>query len=279
MREHKDFTLKFGAKSLKLGKEPVIMGILNVTPDSFSDGGLHKGPYSGLEHTRKMLREGADIIDIGGESTRPEAVKILSKEELSRVLPALDLLQQHEPEAIISIDTYKAEVAEKALKRGVNIVNDVNGLQGNVDIASVVAKYKAAVIIMHNDKKRSKKNDIMDEIKRYFEKSLQIASDAGIDKNRIVLDPGFGFAKNHKENYEIMRRLDELHSLNFPLLIGTSNKSMIGKVLDVPICQRLGGTIATNVYTYNKGAHIFRVHDVKENLNALKIAKATLYGI
>ncbi len=278
MNKHNNFTLSLGKKSIKLGRKPIVMGILNVTPDSFFDGGLHKGSYSALEHVRLMLKAGATIIDVGGESTKPEAVKVLTKEELSRVLPAMELLKEHEPNAIISIDTYKAEVAEKALMAGAKIVNDVNGLQKDKEVADVVGKHKSGIIIMHNDPKRNSKEDIIDAIKRFFEKSLLIAKDAGINDNKIVLDPGFGFAKNHKENYEILRRIDELHSLGFPLLVGTSNKSMIGKLLDAPVCQRLSGTIASNVLAYNNGAHIFRVHNIKENLDALKITQATLYS-
>ncbi len=265
-------------RPIKLGQTPVIMGILNVTPDSFSDGGLHLGKYGALEHAQMMLKQGATIIDVGGESTRPEAVSINSKTELRRVMPVIELLREHEPDAIVSIDTYKAEVAYQALLKGAKIVNDVNGLQADREIADVAANFGAPVIIMHLDKKRDRKKDIIGEMKRFFEKSLTIAKDAGIRKNRIVLDPGFGFKKSLKENYEILQRLPELHSLGYPILVGTSNKSMIGELLDLPIEKRLAGTISTNVLAYNNGAHIFRVHDVKENLKALKIAQAGLYG-
>lgn len=276
IKKHKNYKIRIGRKILKLGSDPVIMGILNVTPDSFSDGGLYQGAYGALEHARKMLKEGANIIDVGGESTRPEAISLNTQTEISRVMPIIEILKEHEPKAIISVDTYKAEVAESAILKGAKIINDVSGLQRDKEIADVASKHDAPVIIMHWDKKRSKRKDIIGEIKKYFEKSLTIAKDAGIKDNKIILDPGFGFAKSLQENYEILRRLDELHSLNFPILVGTSNKSMIGNLLDIPIDQRLGGTIATNIIAYNKFAHIFRVHNVQENKRALKVARATI---
>ncbi len=278
MDKHKEYKVKIGRRVLKLGSSPTIMGILNVTPDSFSDGGLHKGPYSALEHARKMLMQGAHIIDVGGESTRPEAVKVFKQEELDRIMPFLTLIKEHEPNAIISIDSYKAEVAKQAVLNGAKIVNDVNGLQGEPEMAEIVADFDVAVIIMHWDKKRNRHKDIMGEIKRFFEKSLKIAQKARIKKERIILDPGFGFAKSFKENYEILRRLEELHNLGFPILIGTSNKSMIGHLLDIEVHERLAGTIATNIIGYEKGAHIFRVHNIEKNMQALKVAHATKYG-
>lgn len=279
IKEHKNFKIKAKKKSVKIDSDPIIMGILNITPDSFSDGGLHQGTYSALEHARKMLLEGANIIDIGGESTRPEAVSINSQSELDRVMPIIEILSEHEPKVLISVDTYKAEVANRAILKGASIINDVGGLQRDLEIADVVARHNAATIIMHWDKSRDRTKDIISELKRFFKKSLMIAKDAGIKDNKIILDPGFGFAKTFKENYEVLNRLDELQSLNYPILVGTSNKSMIGKLLDAPIDQRLSGTIASNIIAYNKGAHIFRVHNVKENLAALKVAKATIYGV
>ncbi len=278
MNRHKIFKLDIPDKPINLGKQPIMMGILNITPDSFSDGGLHKGNYSALEHAQNMLNQGATIIDVGGESTKPTAKPINTQTELDRVIPLIKLLSEHELNCIISIDSYKAAVAERAIKSGAKIINDVKGLQGEVELADVAALHKVPIIIMHWDKARNSKKDIIDEMKRFFKKSLSIAKNAGIKDNKIVLDPGFGFAKTLKENYEILRRLDELHSLGFPLLIGTSNKSMIGNLLGLEINERLAGTIATNVLAYNNRAHIFRVHDVKQNLNALKAAKATLYG-
>ncbi|MCF6343322.1 MAG: dihydropteroate synthase [Devosiaceae bacterium] len=278
MDRHKTFKLAIPNKSINLGKQPIMMGILNITPDSFSDGGLHRGNYSALEHAQNMLNQGANIIDIGGESTKPTAKPISVQTELDRVIPLIKLLSEHEPNCVISIDSYKAVVADKAIKSGAKIINDVKGLQGGAELADMAALHNVPIIIMHWDKARNSKKDIIAEMKRFFKKSLSIARNAGIKDNKIVLDPGFGFAKTLKENYEILRRLDELHSLGFPLLIGTSNKSMIGKLLDLEINERLAGTIATNVLAYNNGAHIFRVHDVKQNLNALKVAKATLYG-
>lgn len=267
-----------GHDPLLLGSAPVVMGILNVTPDSFSDGGAHDGVAAAVAHANLMLAEGADILDIGGESTRPGHDPVGTQAELDRVMPVLDALRDAGITAPRSIDTYKAVVADQAVQAGATIINDVHGFQREPEIADVAALYGVPAIAMHWDEARDRNKDVIGEMIRFFEKSLKIADSAGLSREAIVLDPGFGFAKSLEENYEILRRLPELLTLGYPLLAGTSRKSMIGKLLDVPADQRLAGTLATTTIAYSAGAHIFRVHDVRANRDALRVAAATLYG-
>jgi len=278
MIRHTPFQLTLANGTLPLGPSPVTMGIVNVTPDSFSDGGDSNDVWRATAHAKTLLLEGADIIDIGGESTRPEAEELPVQQELDRTLPVIERICSEHPDVLLSVDTYKALVADQAIQVGARIINDVHGLQRDPEIADVAALHHAPVIIMHWDDSRDSKADIISEMSRYFMKSLEIADNAGIARDAIVLDPGFGFSKSLSDNYEILRRMDELHSLGFPILTGTSRKSMIGKVLSVPPKERVSGTIATSVLAYTAGAHIFRVHDVRENREALAIAEATLYG-
>jgi dihydropteroate synthase len=225
-----------------------------------------------------MLAEGADLIDVGGESTRPGAEPVGPQQELDRVMPVLDALHEAAFPLPLSIDTSKALVADQAVQAGAMLINDVRGLQGEPEIADVAALHHVPVIAMHWDKERDRDKDLLDEIRRFFERSITIAERAGVPKNRLILDPGFGFAKSLAENYELLRRLAELHDFGYPLLVGISRKSMIGKLLDVPADQRLAGTVATSVIAYSAGAHIFRVHDVRPNRDALRVAEATLHG-
>ncbi len=263
---------------LALGPKPLIMGILNVTPDSFSDGGHHTNPEKALDHTRAMLEQGADIIDIGGQSTRPGAKEISTQEELDRVIPVIEHLIASGIKVPISIDTFKALVADQAIQAGASIINDVSGLQREPEIATIAARYNAPIIIMHWDKQRDHSVDIIEEMHRFFELSLEIAQNANIPNNKIIIDPGFGFAKTLDENYQILGRLNELKTLGFPLLVGTSRKSMLSKLLQ-PVPDELAtATAATSVIAYQQGAHIFRVHDVAQNHQALQIANASLYA-
>lgn len=254
------------------------MGALNVTLDSFSDGGHFFGTEDALAQVNKMVAEGADIIDIGGESTRPGSVAIDAKEELKRVMPVLKGLKG-KISVPISIDTYKAEVAEKALASGASIVNDIWGLQKDPPIADVAAKYKVPVIIMHNQEGTHYTGDIVKEICKFFEHSLEIAFKAGIKKEFIILDPGIGFGKTFEQNKEVMLRLDEFNTLGYPVLLGVSRKSMIGYILNLPVDERLEGTLAATVIGVAKGAKIIRVHDVKENLRALRVADALIRAL
>ncbi|MDB5563395.1 MAG: folP [Hyphomicrobiales bacterium] len=279
MVAHHEFAVPLpNGASLQLGRTPIVMGILNLTPDSFSDGGAHDSLAAALAHARLMLAEGADIIDIGGESTRPGAEPVGPQDELDRVMPMLDALCEAAFPLPLSIDTQKPLIADQAAQAGAIIINDVSGLQGEPEMADVAALHKVPLIAMHWDKARDPAKDIIGEMKRFFERSILIADKAGVPKHLLILDPGFGFAKSLAENYEILRRLAELHELGFPLLAGTSRKSMIGKLLDVPADQRLAGTIATSVLAYTSGAQIFRVHDVCPNRDALRVAQAALYG-
>jgi len=278
MSPHSTHQIPIKEGILALGPKPLIMGILNVTPDSFSDGGHHTNPEKALAHTRTMLEQGADIIDIGGQSTRPGAKEISTQEELDRVIPIIEHLVTSGIKVPISIDTFKALVADQAIQAGATIINDVSGLQREPEIATIAARYNTPIIIMHWDKQRDQNADIIEEMHRFLEKSLEIAQNANVQKNKIIIDPGFGFAKSLDENYQILGRLHELHKHGLPLLIGTSRKSMLSKLLQ-PVPDELAtATAATSVIAYQQGAHIFRVHDVAQNLQALQIAYASLYA-
>ncbi|WP_430886596.1 dihydropteroate synthase [Fusibacter sp. JL216-2] len=269
--------MKFMDHTLEIGKRTYVMGILNATPDSFSDGGQFNEVKAGIEHAIEMVEEGADIIDVGGESTRPGAKEVTLEDELERVVPLIKGIREN-VNVPISIDTYKAKVAEAALQAGANMVNDVWGLQREPEIAKVAARAGAPVIAMHNQKGTHYDEDIIESMRKFFKKSIQIALDAGVPKEHIILDPGIGFGKTSEQNVVVMGRLHELHDLGYPILLGTSRKSMIGKILDLPSDERVEGTIATNVVGVMAGMEIVRVHDVKENLRAVKVADAIVRG-
>lgn len=254
-------------------KKTYIMGILNITPDSFSDGGNFNSVENALNHAKKMINEGADIIDLGGESTRPGHTYVDADEELRRILPVIKKLKE-EINTPISVDTYKSKVAEESLKLGVEMINDIWGLQKDKDMANVIAKYDAYVCIMHNQDKTEYEKDIIESIKEFLNKSINIALTAGIDQEKIVIDPGIGFGKTFEQNLEVLRRLSELKTLGYPILLGTSRKSVIGNVLDVEPKERVEGTIATTVLGIRDGVDIVRVHDVLENLRAAKMSDA-----
>lgn len=255
------------------GKRTYIMGILNLTPDSFSDGGDFKDIDIAINHVKEMISEGADIIDLGGESTRPGHTYVDANEEKRRIIPVIKKLKE-EIDVPISVDTYKADVAEEALKLGVEMINDVWGLRKDENMASVVAKYSANICIMHNQDGTEYDKDIMDSIKEFLSESIDIGLRNGIKKENIVLDPGIGFGKTFEQNLEVLRRLDELKDLGYPVLLGTSRKSVIGGVLNVEPKERVEGTIATTVLGIRDGVDIVRVHDVKENIRAAKMADA-----
>ncbi len=254
-----------------------IMGILNVTPDSFSDGGKFISVESAVEHARSMVKEGADIIDVGGESSRPFSSPVSEEEEMRRILPVIEELS--DLKVPISVDTYKPKVAEEALKRGASIVNDIFGLRKE-GMADVVRDYDAAVVIMHmkgepkNMQMNPSYDDTIGEIMGFFRERVEFALSKGIEKDKIILDPGIGFGKRVEDNLMLIKSLESFRCLGYPILMGTSRKSFIGKILDLDVNERLEGTIATNVISLLHGASIFRVHDVKENLRALKIAEA-----
>jgi dihydropteroate synthase len=264
--------LECRGKTLDLRK-PVIMGVLNVTPDSFSDGGQFSEKKAAIERAERMVEEGASIIDIGGESTRPGAQAVPAQEELRRVLPVLEEVKKLG--AIISIDTYKPEVAAACLGEGAHIINDITGLE-NGKMAGVAAEFNAPVVIMHmrGNPRTMQENpqyrDVVGDIKGFFAERIEKAQKAGIEK--IILDPGIGFGKSTGHNLEIIGRLHEFMELGFPIMLGTSRKSFIGKIAGGKPAERLGGTIASNTIGLLNGARIFRVHDVKENKRALETA-------
>lgn len=267
--------IRIGNRQIDLGAKTHIMGILNVTPDSFSDGGRYTLLENALEQARRMVGEGADFIDVGGESTRPGSAEVDEVEEMRRVLPVIEALVKeiHVP---ISIDTYKASVAEAAIKAGASLINDVWGFQKDARMAEVAAAYDVPSILMHNQTGTHYDQDILESMKSFFEKSIGLARKAGYDVGQIILDPGIGFGKTAEQNIEVMSRLEVLHDMMMPVLLGTSRKSMIGHILDLPADERLEGTIATNVIGAVKGASIIRVHDVKAHVRALKVTDAIL---
>lgn len=261
----------------ELGKRTYIMGILNVTPDSFSDGGRFTHVDRAVEHAFELIGQGADIIDIGGESTRPGSDEVGDAEELARVLPVLEKLRALS-EIPISIDTYKASVAEACLKAGASMVNDVWGLQREPEIAKAAARYGAPVVAMHNQVGTEYAGDILESMIAFFEKSIAIAREAGIPQSQIILDPGIGFGKTAEQNILVMGRLGELRQLGCPVLLGTSRKSTIGRILDLPPHQRVEGTLATTALGIWQGVDIVRVHDVLENRRAALVADAVVRG-
>jgi len=248
-----------------------------VTPDSFSDGGNYCDVEKAVEYAEEMVRNGAHIIDIGGESTRPGSVEVGAEEELARIIPVLKGVLQA-VDVPISVDTYKAEVAKEALVAGAHIINDVWGLQRDPQMPHVIAQKDAIVVIMHNQNGTDYEGDIMFAIKAFMHQSIEIAKQAGIKKEHIILDPGIGFGKTFEQNLEVMARLEELKELGFPILLGTSRKSTIGRILDLPPSERVEGTLATSVIGIMKGVDIIRVHDIIENQRAVAVADAIIRG-
>jgi len=255
------------------------MGILNLTPDSFSDGGSYIDIETAIKRAKKMVEEGADIIDVGAESTRPGASYISEEVELKRILPVVKRLVT-EIDVPISIDTYKPSVAEECIKAGAHIINDIKGLKGNSNMAEIIAKYGVFVIVMHikgepkTMQKNPKYDNIIKDINKSLGESIDIAIKAGISPEKIILDPGIGFGKTFKNNLEIIKKLCELKKLEYPILIGASRKGFIGDILNTPPLDRLEGNLAVAVISAYNGAAIIRVHEVKETVKALKITDA-----
>ena len=266
--------LKCRDKNIELGKKTLIMGILNVTPDSFSDGGRYNNLDSALEQAKKMIEDGADIIDIGGESTRLGHTQISVEEEIGRVVPVIEMLSK-ELDIVISIDTYKYQVAEAALKAGAHIINDIWGLQyDNGEMAKLAADYNVPVIAMHNQNGTEYNEDIILSMRKFFERTYEISDKYGISRDNIILDPGIGigFGKGIEENIEVMARLEELRDMG-RILLGTSKKGFIGTILGgVPTDERVEGTAATTVIGIEKGVDIVRVHNVLENKRVALVA-------
>lgn len=269
-----NYDLRCGDYALNLNEKTLIMGILNVTPDSFSDGGNYNEVETAVRHAKEMASSGADIIDIGGESTRPGFAKVSVEEELERVIPMIQAVSR-EVKLPISIDTYKAEVAKQAIEAGAHIINDVWGAKAEPKIAEVAAHYNVPIILMHNRDNTNYRNLMADMITDLYE-SVKIAKDAGVRDENIILDPGIGFAKTPEQNLEAMRNLEQLNVLGYPVLLATSRKSFIGHVLDLPVEERVEGTGASICLGIEKGCEMIRVHDVKEMARMAKMMDAML---
>ncbi|MGN0364202.1 MAG: dihydropteroate synthase [Bilifractor sp.] len=251
-----------------------IMGILNVTPDSFSDGGKWNHLDAALKHTEQMIKDGADIIDVGGESTRPGYTKLPDQEEIDRVVPVIDAIHSRF-DIPISLDTYKSAVAKAGLAEGADLINDIWGCKYDPQMASVIASSGVACCLMHN-RDNTSYSDYLQDVLNDLRESVGIAKRAGIADDRIILDPGIGFAKSYEQNLQLMNHLEILKDLGYPFLLGTSRKSMIGLTLDLPATERVEGTIATSVMGVMKGAGFVRVHDVKENVRAIRMTEKIL---
>jgi dihydropteroate synthase len=257
----------------KIGAHPVVMGILNLTPDSFSDGGRFVAAEAALFHARRMAAEGCDIIDIGGESTRPGALPVEEADELARIEAVMSELAAT-LDVALSVDTYKANVAARAVEVGAVLVNDVGGLQRDRAMADKVAAAEAAVVVMHNRSEKDASIDVIADIRRFFACSLALAEKAGIPQSRIILDPGIAFGKTARQNVEVIARLDELLEFGCPILIGVSRKKFLGSLIEDGIEGQLIGTIAASLAAFAAGASLFRVHDVAEHVAALKVFDA-----
>lgn len=288
----KSSTLQIGSFTFEWGSRTYVMGILNVTPDSFSgDGIIAKGDAVELavRQAETFLNDGADILDVGGESTRPGSAPVTAEEEMERVSPVIEALHKNFPDALISIDTYKAKVAEDAIRAGAHIINDVWGFRADVEIASVAAKHKTPVILMHNRSNPAsvevrerlggsyigaEYDNLLEDVKRELLVSVEIAGKAGVEETAILLDPGIGFGKTREHNLELINRLGEIRKLGYPILLGPSRKSFIGFTLNLPPDQRVEGTAATVAVGITRGADIIRVHDVREMARVAKMTDA-----
>lgn len=266
--------MRIGKKIFDTEQRVYIMGILNVTPDSFSDGGRYQTVDSALFHAQEMVEGGVDILDVGGESTRPGHVMISEEEEICRTAKVIEALKKNF-DVPVSIDTYKSRVARTALSAGASLVNDIWGLKYDQKMAKVIAETGAACCLMHN-RKEAVYSDLVTEVCADLLESIRLAEAAGIERERIMLDPGIGFGKTYEMNLEMLRRLGELKKLGYPLLLGASRKSVIGLTLDLPPEERLEGTLVTTVTAVMSGCSFVRVHDVKENLRAVRMAEAIL---
>lgn len=268
--------MRIGNKEFDVENRTYIMGILNVTPDSFSDGGNYNQIDKAMKHVEEMIAAGADIIDVGGESTRSVYTKITDDEEIMRVTPVLRAIKERF-DIPVSIDTYKSRVALAAVKAGADLVNDIWGLKYDKDMAGVIADTNVACCIMHNrDLENNPYGNLMEDVLKDIQESIDLALDAGVAKDKIITDPGIGFAKTFEDNLEVMNHVERLKELGYPVLLGTSRKSMIGIALDLPSDERVEGTIVTTVMGVMKGMAFVRVHDVKENKRAVVMTEAIL---
>lgn len=266
--------IQIGRRCFHVGSRPYIMGILNVTPDSFSDGGRYSDVDKAIMHAGQMLADGADIIDVGGESTRPGHTRISVQEEIERTCFVIEALKENF-DVPVSLDTYKPEVAQAGILAGADMINDIWGLKWDDRMAGIIAKSGVACCLMHN-RREARYENFLEDVKGDLEESIDIALAAGISPDKLITDPGLGFAKSTEENLRLMNNVDILLSLGYPILLGTSRKSMIGNTLELPVGEREEGTMATSVLGYMKGCSFFRVHDVKANYRALRMTDAIL---
>ena len=276
--------IKLGSKKLDLSEKPLVMGIVNVTPDSFYDGGKYDDTQSALRRIASLLKDGADIIDIGGESTRPGSPGVSAEEELERVMPVIEAASK-EFDAVISVDTTKAAVAEEALSRGASMVNDISGLRFEPQVAQKVSENGAAIILNHTSSRpadmqeKTSYSSLIPDIADSLLNSAQTAMAAGVPRENIIIDPGIGFGKTTEQNLEIIRRLEDFCELGFPVCIGTSRKSFIGEILESPLAeQRLIGSVCSVIISMLKGISVVRVHDVLETAQAIRTVKS-IYGV
>lgn len=266
--------MKIGNKDFDTTYHTYVMGILNVTPDSFSDGGRYNTLDQALYRAQEMVAQGADILDIGGESTRPGHVQISEQEEILRTAPVVERLRA-EFDVPLSIDTYKAAVAKEALRAGADLVNEVWGLKYDPQMAALIAESGACCCLMHN-RQQAVYDDLIGDMKDDLAQSLALAEQAGISSEKIVLDPGVGFGKTYEHNLMVLNALEQFQALGYPLLLGASRKSVIGLTLELPVTERVEGTLATTVWAVQKGCAFVRVHDVQENVRAVRMAEAIL---
>jgi dihydropteroate synthase len=271
------------ARTLTAGPGPVVVGILNITPDSFSDGGDFLDPEAAADQAATMLDEGAEILDLGGESTRPGSDPVSQEEEIRRVVPVIGRILSARPEAVISVDTYRSGTATAALEAGASLVNDVTALCGDPRMASVIQQAACPVILMHMQgepktmQKQPHYEDVVGEVRNFLAERAEYALTSGVGPENVILDPGIGFGKNLEHNLALLRNLDAIVDLGFPILIGASRKSFIEKITGVQEArERVSGTVATTVLAYERGATFFRVHDVRANREALAVAEAVL---
>ena len=263
-----------GNREFDVAHHTYVFGILNVTPDSFSDGGKWNGLDQALYHVESMLKEGMDVVDVGGESTRPGYVKITPEEEISRVVPVIRAIRERF-DVPISLDTYKADVAKAGIEAGADLINDIWGLKADARMAQVISEGKVACCLMHNRDEANYKAFLPDVLKD-LEECLLLAKEAGIPREKIMIDPGVGFGKTYENNLEVIARLEDFQVFGLPVLLGTSRKSVIGLTLDLPANQREEGTLVTTVMAVMKGISFVRVHDVEKNVRAIKMAEAIM---
>lgn len=268
--------MEIGTREFKVKGHTYVMGILNVTPDSFSDGGKYNQMDAALFRVEEMIKEGADMVDIGGESTRPGFEIIPENEEIERVIPIIEKIKS-KFDIPISLDTYKSQVAQAGIAAGVDMINDVSGLRYDGNLAKVIADADIPCCLAHS-RRKANYTDFMQDVLADLSDTVQIAYQAGIEGEKIMIDPGIGFGKTYENNLEIINKIEILHSFGYPLVLGTSRKSVIGTALDLPASERVEGTLATTVFGVMKGVMFVRVHDVKENVRIIRMTEAILQG-